>query len=218
MDINVYFDPKCTNELCDIMFGFGSDKGKPDNTGWHNYTTYYHEVFKNVRTKKLRVFEVGLGTNNTSVPSNMGVHGKPGASLRGWKVYFPNSEIFGADIDSGVLFAEDRISTFYCDQTDPKCIHDMWSKPELSEGFDIIIDDGLHTFDANKCLFENSIHKLNVGGVYIIEDILNGRDYDLCKQQVEVWKSTYPNCVFRFLPIPHRNNLDNTLLCIQRLT
>ena len=39
--------------------------------------------------------------------------------------------------------------------------------------FDIIIEDGLHTFEANKCFFENSIHKVKRGGIYIIEDITN---------------------------------------------
>ena len=50
----------------------------------------------------------------------------------------------------------------------------MWKS---LDGFDIIIDDGLHEFHANKCFFENSIEKLNPGGFYIIEDI--GKKYQI---------------------------------------
>jgi hypothetical protein len=131
-------------DLCFIMNYFGSDKGDPIESGNHNYTQTYDQLFKDIRKDKLRIFELGLGTNNPNFPSNMGVNGKPGASLRGWKQYFKNSEIFGADIDKGILFEEDRIKTFYCDQNNGDAIHEMWAKPELESGFDIIIEDGLH--------------------------------------------------------------------------
>ena len=34
----------------------------------------------------------------------MGIKGKPGASLRVWKDYFPNANIIGVDIDENILF------------------------------------------------------------------------------------------------------------------
>lgn len=37
----------------------------------------------------------------------------------------------------------------------------MWKNDDLVDNFDIIVEDGLHTFDANVCFFENSVHKLN---------------------------------------------------------
>ena len=92
------------NDICFIMNFYGSDKGHPMGEGHHNYTHYYHEVFKPVRNDPVRIFELGLGTNNLEFPSNMGVDGKPGASLRGWKQYFANGSVFGADIDGGILF------------------------------------------------------------------------------------------------------------------
>lgn len=154
-------------ELCHIMSKYGSDKGNH-----HNYSTLYHYLFENIKTEKLNIFEVGLGTNNTSVPSNMGPYGRPGASLRGWKEYFINSNIYGADVDSGILFEEDRISTFFVDQTKKETIDELWLNPELSPiEFDIIVDDGLHEFHANKKFFENSIQKLKKSGVFIIEDV-----------------------------------------------
>ena len=33
------------------------------------------------------------------------------------------------------------------------------------------MDDGLHTFEAGICMFENSISKLSQNGIYVIEDV-----------------------------------------------
>lgn len=151
-------------ELCRIMTKCGSDKGNG-----HNYTVFYYELFKNLRYSNLNIFEVGLGTNNINIPSNMGKGGTPGASLRGWKEFFPNANIVGADIDRDILFVEDRITTYYCNQLDADTITNMWKS--IPEHFDIIVDDGLHTPEANITFFQNSYHKLNTGGTYIIEDI-----------------------------------------------
>ena len=116
-------------ELCNIMSKYGSDKGQ----GPHNYTIYYDEIFKSMRNKSLSLFELGLGTNNLDVKSNMGPNGKPGASLRGWKEYFINSKIYGADIDKRILFEEDDIKTFHCDQTNKSSIDEMWSNNLLKD-------------------------------------------------------------------------------------
>lgn len=161
------------NELCDIH---GSDKGEVRSEGhpysWrpHTFADFYERQFSNIRDHVRNVFECGLGTNNLDIASNMGINAKPGASLRVWRDYFSNAHIYGADIDRDILFEEDRISTFYCDQTDPNSISKMWKEMENVE-FDIMIDDGLHTFEAGICLFENSFWKLKHGGTYIIEDV-----------------------------------------------
>ena len=98
--------------------------------------------------------------------------GKPGASLRVWKDYFSNAEIFGADIDKNILLSEDRIKTFYVDQLDANSIKQMWSSIN-KKNFDLIIDDGLHDYEAAKSLFFASYSKLKKGGIYIIEDVKN---------------------------------------------
>jgi len=190
-----------------------SDKGNRNIlTCWHNYTTFYYSIFKDMREKPLRVFELGLGTNNTDIPSNMGSHGRPGASLYGWTEFFPNAQIFGADIDKGILFNSDRINTFFCDQTKPEIIKSMWDEEKLKEDFDIIIEDGLHTFDANVCFFENSIHKLKPNGYYIIEDIVN-TEINLFEDKMKEWETKYTNLSFSLLRIPsNQNKHDNNLL------
>jgi hypothetical protein len=119
--MNYSFDEQLSSPLCEIMGRNLSDKGHLYITrSWHNYTTFYYSIFKNKRNAPLRLFELGLGTNNVNLPSNMGAEGRPGASLYGWAEFFPIANIFGADIDKDILFNNDRISTFYCDQTNPR--------------------------------------------------------------------------------------------------
>jgi hypothetical protein len=197
-------------ELCEIMTRNQSDKGN-----LHNYTTVYDKLFSKRRSDQIRLFEMGLGTNNEDVPSNMGRYGRPGASLYGWREYFPNGTIYGGDVDRRILFTSDRINTYYCDQTDPKAIRDMWSEPSLSGLFDIIIDDGLHTFAANECLIENSLHKLAPGGVYIVEDIRLS-DIPLFEAKLPEWKAKYPY-TFQLVKLPpavYEN--DNNLLIVTK--
>jgi trans-aconitate methyltransferase len=201
--------------LCKIMGKYGSDKGSENIiNSWHNYTTFYHKLFKDIRDKPVRIFELGLGSNNVDITSNMGKDGKPGASLYGWAEYFPKAKVYGADIDSDILFSTDRINTYYCDQTKPDIIMAMWEQPELAENMDIIIEDGLHTFPANVCFFENSIHKLRKGGCYIIEDVFT-KDIPKFTEKVQEWKNKYPRLLFNIISIPsHVNKEDNNLVCV----
>ena len=209
------FDQTQSTSLCEIMGRNKSDKGDINiNNSWHNYTTFYYSIFNELRNKKLRIFELGLGTNNVNLPSNMGIDGIPGASLYGWEEFFPNSCIFGADIDTDILFDTDKIKTFYCDQTNPESIKNMWNKPQLNENFDIIIEDGLHKFHANVCFFDNSIHKLNSNGYYIIEDIDNN-EIPLFINKIKEWENKYPTFLFTLLKIPSLHNwIDNNLLIV----
>ena len=212
------FDEKVSTPLCEIMGRNKSDKGHVNILrSHHNYTTFYHSIFKGLQSANLRIFELGLGTNNTDVQSNMGAQGRPGASLYGWNEYFPNSKIYGADIDKRILFNAENIKTFYCDQTKPEVIKKMWEEPELLEPFNIIVEDGLHTFSANVCFFENSIQKLASNGFYIIEDILT-REIPLFEKKLLSWRNKYTTLDFKLLRIPsHRNKHDNNLLVIRNL-
>ena len=213
--MNYCFNYKISTSLCEIMGRNKSDKGHINiNYSQHNYTTFYYSIFNKFYDKNLRVFELGIGTNNVNLPSNMGPYGRPGASLYGWAEFFPNSCIFGADIDRNILFNNDKIKTFYCDQTDPEIIKKMWDEPILNEQFDIIIEDGLHTFNANVCFFENSIHKLKKNGYYIIEDI-NKNDIPLFVDKIKEWENKYVDYLFTILQIPSFvNHDDNNLLVI----
>jgi SAM-dependent methyltransferase len=214
--IQKYADyPAC--DLCRIFDEYKSDKGFV----YHNYSRLYNEILLPIRYEKVHIFEMGIGTNDPTIESTMGKDGTPGASLRAWKQYFPYGKIYGADIDKKIVFEEERIKTFYCDQLKQEDIHAMWNSEELKDvSFDLILDDGLHSVDAIICFFSNSIHKLKRGGVFIAEDLgvqLNEQGWlDL----IEKIKHFYPFLRFHFLRVkqdrPRVN--DNCVFIAQRIS
>lgn len=149
------------DELAALFSKHGSDKST-----YHNYYILYSYILGQ-RAEVRRVFEIGLGTNNTDVVSNMNANGKPGASLRAFRDYLPNAEIIGADIDKRILFTEDRIQTHYLDQTDQKTFDAL----DIGSDFDLMIDDGLHAVNTNINSLMFFIDKIKVGGWIVIEDI-----------------------------------------------
>ena len=201
-----YISNSNTNqELKKLMDFYGSDKGGKNNH--HNFAQYYSEIFFHKKNNVKNFLEIGLGTNNLDVPSNMGVDGKPLASLRAWRDYFQNANIFGADIDKTILKNENRIKTNYVDQTNPDSINEMFKKFEV-EKFDIILEDGLHEFNANICFFENSINYLANDGTYIIEDVF----YKDQQKFLNYFKKTDYN--FSIIDIFHNNNIANNCLVV----
>jgi hypothetical protein len=218
MDISIEYDHTEITPLCELMKNYGSDKSTIPNKdkNSHNYTTYYYSLFKTIQNEPIHIFELGLGTNNVNLPSNMGADGKPGASLRGWSDFFKNGRIYGADIDKDILFNTDKITTYHCDQTSPLSIFQMWKHIPHDTLFDIILDDGLHEFNANMCFFENSFHKLKPNGVYIIEDVWI-ESLPLFINKLKEYQQFFNiNC--RIVNIPHEyNTVNNCLIAIQKV-
>jgi hypothetical protein len=200
--------------MCRVMNKCGSDKGGPHNQ--HNYTTVYSILFERYRNQPVRIFEMGLGSNNPEIPFTTR-NGRPGASLRAWRGLFPHAHVYGADIDRAALFQEERIKTFYCDQLDQAAILQLWSQPDLQDPMDAIIDDGLHTFEGNTSFLEASLEHLSSGGVYVVEDIEQAtvpRWYDRLET---IYSKRYPTYEFAFMALPHPwNHDDNNLLVIRR--
>jgi len=195
------------SKLTELMNYYGSDKGGKNNH--HNYTDFYSEIFFHRRNEIKSFLEIGLGTNNVNLPSNMGIDGVPLASLRAWRDYFKNAQIYGADIDKSILKNEERIKTFFVDQTNPESIKKLFNSiGELK--FDIILEDGLHEYNANICFFENSIDYLKNNGIYIIEDIF----YKDKKKFLNYFKNKNYN--FSIVDIYHKKNIANNCLVIVR--
>jgi SAM-dependent methyltransferase len=142
---------------------YGSDKSTD-----HNYHFIYGTILKNPNSIGA-VLEVGLGSNNADVVSNMGRSGRPGASLRAFRDFLPNAKIYGADFDRRVLFQEDRIETFFVDQTDLHSFDALGQN--VGSNFDLIIDDGLHTPNANIAVLAFALSRLKPGGWLVVEDI-----------------------------------------------
>jgi SAM-dependent methyltransferase len=196
-------------KVCRVMTKYGSDKSRSNN-----YTTVYSALLEDRCDQPLRILELGLGTNDPDAPSSMGVFGVPGASLRGWRELFPHALVFGADIDRAILFQEDRIKTFYCDQLDRSSIRELWSHADLQGGADIIIEDGLHTLEANVSFLEGSLDHLRPGGVYVAEDIAWNRLDEWYRRVETIYSKQYPTYEFAFVVLTNR--AYNNLLVIRR--
>ena len=160
------------NELDDLSDKYGTDKGgtyAPVSWDTHSYTPIYDLIFGHLDPNI--VLECGIGTNNPDNLSTMGVDYSPGASLRMWKEYFPDSLIIGLDIDEEILFQEGRIETYQVDQTSETSINKFVSHFGEEFRIDIVIDDGLHTGEAALTLLNELFDFVETGGLYIIEDL-----------------------------------------------
>lgn len=150
-----------SKKLSNLFNQYGSDK-----SSIHNYHLLYGSIF-NYLEGCSSLLEIGLGSNDLSIPSNMGSDGKPGASLYAFKEFLPNSIINGADIDNNIKVKGCKV--FYIDQTKP----DSFAEIEInSKGkYDLIIDDGLHTPDANLFTLDFALRNISSKGLIVIEDI-----------------------------------------------
>lgn len=120
----------------------------------------YHEIYPTYIEKFY---------NNTGGIVEIGLQPKTGlASLTMWLELFPNMHIYG--LDKGTPDeSKDRYTIFNCDQSDAhqldKCIEKM-NHPVY-----LINDDGSHIPEHQLLTFNKLFPLLEVGGVYIIEDV-----------------------------------------------
>ena len=147
-------------ELCELALKYGSDKCPRIG---HCYTPYYFEVFKNRRKSVKKLLEMGVGLAKYKNPYYV-----VGAGLRMWRDFFPNAQIFGADIAGESLFTEKRIDTYYCDERNKKDIKDLILK--TGKDIDIVIDDASHHIHDQIFLLNTLMPLLDKKAVYIIED------------------------------------------------
>ena len=205
--LNYNINSSTNSKLTELMNYYGSDKGNKNNH--HNYSEYYSELFFNKRKEVKNFLEIGLGTNDTNIASNMGENGSPLASLKAWRDFFENANIYGADIDKKILKNENKIKTFYVDQTNPKTIEVMFKNIGVDK-FDIILEDGLHEYNANICFFENSINYLSDNGIYIIEDVYFKDKIKF----INYFEKTNYN--YSIVDIYHEKNIANNCLVVVR--
>ncbi len=129
--------------LRNLFNKYGSDKDR------NGYTPVYQSLFQGIRHNHIKMLEIGIGTMIPGKPSSMvgyGLEGyKPGGSLRAWRDFFQNGEIHGMDIQPDTQFKEDRIKTFLVDSIGD--YDDDWINTSFDK-YDIILDDGLHSAEA----------------------------------------------------------------------
>lgn len=172
--IEMYDESKRTQtseKLKELFNRHGSDKSVS-----HDYHLVYGEVFEKLDKKSfLNVLEIGLGSQNPLVPSRMCREFSVGSSIRAYKEYFPNAQIFGADVDKDILFTDERIKTSYVDQLNPQTFEEM-HKNFNSPSYDLIIEDGLHSFVASLNTLNFALKYTKKRGIIVLEDLGNAQN------------------------------------------
>ena len=143
------------NNLLKLSIIFRSDK-----EGEHHYAKHYQRHFESFRRDKINILEIGIGGYEN--PMN------GGESLRMWKAFFPNGNIFGIDIYDKKYHDEKRIKTFQGSQVDEVFLREV---AEKIGPIDIIIDDGSHFNDHVIATFKILFPLLSPNGIYVVEDL-----------------------------------------------
>ena len=156
-------------ELCELALKYGADKCPQIG---HAYTPYYYELLKDKKHTFKKILEVGVG-NNRQIKYIPG--GMIGASIRMWRDFFPNAWVYGADVKPESFFVDERISTYYCDETKEEDIKRLVM--QIGTDIDLVVDDACHHIANQYFLFETLMPLLDKGVTYIVEDCRRTRSF-----------------------------------------
>lgn len=138
----------------------GFDKeGGTDKATIHTYIDAYEKYLSPFIDKECSLLEIGVW------------HG--GSSLL-WHDYLPKANICGIDIANQIhprLYEKytHRYKFFELNAYTEQAVSKISS--EYPDGFDIIIEDGIHTKESNEFAIAHYLPMLKKGGIMIIEDI-----------------------------------------------
>lgn len=128
-----------------------NENGGTDKATDHSYTGMYEQIFTPYFSKPVDILEIGI------------YHG---GSLALWSHAFESAKITGCDISDQV---RDGARKYFEDVT--LIFGDAYALKTIEGTFDIIIDDGPHTFSSFVTCLDLYVPRLNKGGILIIEDI-----------------------------------------------
>lgn len=124
---------------------------------WSHYFSIYHNHMEKFVGKKVTLAEIGVYS---------------GGSMKMWRAYLGDQcHIHGVDIaEECRVYESENASIHIGDQEDRQ----FWSSFQAkigTDGIDVLIDDGGHTPEQQIVTLEEMLPYLNLGGVYICEDI-----------------------------------------------
>tara|TARA_R110000824_G_scaffold175298_1_gene353674 strand:+ start:154 stop:846 length:693 start_codon:yes stop_codon:yes gene_type:complete len=156
--------------LTEIAKKYGTDKVE------HGYTQIYEQLFSPNRNKNIKILELGVGDY--------------GASVKTWREYFPNADVYMFDpffIKSQIVTEEElqnkNIKTIRGNQLSRDDLH----AAAENGPFDIIIDDASHINDGIMLSLGVLFKSLVSGGLYIVEDLACATDRSSRLQDVNEW-------------------------------
>jgi len=151
-------------KLENLISDFETDKGNG-----HSYIEYYNSILTPFELIESNIMEIGI---------------LRGESIRLWHKALPKANIFALDnfshstLDSSsILHVKEKVTSLSrvtliepVDSRSPEEV-DSNLKP-LGKKFDVIIDDGDHSVEAQLRTFANFFPYLSKEGVYVIEDVI----------------------------------------------
>lgn len=141
------------NTLVELGLECGTDKGDAAHTfAGRTYLDVYEFYLNARRSNVWSVLEIGV----------LG-----GGSLRMWRDYFPQAQVYGLDINPAAAFTEDRIFVTIGSQADPAAL----ARINPGGTFDLVIDDGSHLVDDQLVTFRELWPRVAPGGLYVLEDM-----------------------------------------------
>lgn len=178
-------------ELCELGYKYGTDKCPQIK---HAYTPFYYKLLNSRRQSIKKVLELGIGLyrRNYHRPEAVYKDGVKqylhrGASLYMWREFFPNAQIYGADIRPQTLFEDERIKTYLCDERKKEDLVKLIKN--TGSDIDLFVDDASHRVDDQIFAAQTLLPLLKKDAIYIIEDVTHskvirrtlgdGYDYDL---------------------------------------
>jgi len=179
------------DRLSKLAYKYGSDKCPQLK---HTYTPFYYELVKDKRKLIKKILEIGVGCYGTMFhvgeifDRGTKRYYQKGASLRMWRDFFPNAQVFGADIEPEAMFSDERITTFLCDTRYKASIEDLIGK--TGTDIDLFIDDGSHDWRDQVFLANVALPLLKKDVIYTIEDV---HLTQLVVDGLSRYKSSVPN-------------------------
>ncbi|MES2287396.1 MAG: class I SAM-dependent methyltransferase [Bacteroidota bacterium] len=138
----------------------GWDKeGGTDKDTIHAYLESYEKYFSPYIDKECSLLEIGVMNGGSSLL---------------WHEFLPKAKICGVDIrwqipDSLMVKFSNRYRFKELNAYTNECVEAI--KQDYPDGFDIIVEDGIHTKESNAFSIKHYLPMLKSGGVMIIEDV-----------------------------------------------
>lgn len=151
--------------LTDLADRYGSDKGSKK----HRYSELYQMLFLPYRERSLSFLEMGLQIGGPEHGKHADRETTDAPSVRMWLEFFPKGDIHGLDVSDFSWFSDPRFTFHRCDMDTRENIRA--AAANMSDEFDIIIDDASHASHHQQNGFLELFSKVKSGGMYIIEDL-----------------------------------------------
>jgi hypothetical protein len=150
--------PQATNARHDtnpLQAYFDGVTEGPGVLKWLHYFEIYHRHLQKFVGRPVSMVEVGIFS---------------GGSLAMWHSYFGDQcRLYGVDIEEGCrVYESEKTKVFIGDQES----REFWRRFSAEvKSVDVLLDDGGHTPAQQIVTLEEMLPRLNLGGVYICEDV-----------------------------------------------